>query len=396
MPRIAKQLTVQECKSLKPKPGKSAMFADGGKLYMHVSATGARSWIFRYEIKGRRRERGIGSFPDVSLLEARDKAHELRKGLRDGVDPIEAKRKEREAERLAAASVVTFGSVAMSYIEAHKAEWTSSTLDAWRGTLRNHVLPRLGKVAIADIDTDRVLDVLNPLWEKNPKTAATIRSRIELVLGLAGAKGLRQGDNPARWEAHLEFHLASPSKAGPKTRNFEAIPVAELPCFVRNLRKIGGQKSAVAEFAILTCTRIGEALGATWQEIDFPSRVWAVPAERMKTRVEHRIPLSDAALAILQRMQRRNDTDLIFVSDKGRLMHRSQINEVITKLHPGITAHGFRSTFRDWAAEGGKDRDLAEMALGHAVGSHVERSYRRTDLIEKRRELATAWSEFCG
>lgn len=389
MPRIAKPLTAQKVKSLPP-----GMHCDGDCLYLHVSTTGARSWVYRYLAAGKRRDYGIGPTRLYTLAQARDKAIDLGRALREGVDPIEARRKQKAAQRPAV--IVSFGDVAHSYIEAHKKQWSESTVDAWRSTLRLHVLPKIGKANVADIDTNRVLDVLNPLWEKNAKTAATIRSRIELVLGLATAKGLRSGDNPARWSGHLEFHLASPTKAA-KTKNFEAISYAELPAFMVDLRKAGGPKADSIEFAVLTCSRVGEVLGATWPEIDFQNRMWIVPEERMKGRREHRVPLSDAALAVLARQKRRNDTDLIFLSDKGRLMYRGQINEVLTKLRPGITAHGFRSTFRDWAAEKTNVApELAEMALAHTVGSHVERAYRRTDLIEKRRELATAWAAHCG
>ena len=285
--------------------------------------------------------------------------------------------------------------MALAYIDAHKAEWAPGTLKQWNISLRLHVLPKIGKLSIADVDTDAIYGVLKPLWEKNANTGSTIRSRIELILGLATAKGLRQGDNPARWGGHLEFHLASPSKAA-TVEHRAALAFKEMPGFMRLLRAIGNSKSDALEFAILTSARIGEVLQAEWSEIDFVEHVSIVPAIHTKGRKEHRVPLSDAAVAVLERQKRRNDTDAIFVGGKGKPMHTALIGQVLFGVHEGITIHGFRSTFRDWAAEMGQDRDLAEMALGHAVGNHVERSYRRTDLLEKRRALMQEWANFCN
>jgi integrase len=388
MPRIAKPLTAQQVKGLP-----AGMHADGGGLYLHVSSTGARSWIYRYLApNGRRRDYGIGPVRLYGLAQARDRAIDLGRGIRDGIDPIEAKRKGKAARQSAR---TTFGDIALAYIDAQKAGWAAGTLTAWNSSMRLHVLPKIGKLPVAEVDTDAVLRALRPVWEKNANTGSTIRSRIELVLGLATSKGLRSGDNPARWEAHLEFHLASPAKAA-TVKHREALDYRELPDFMHRLRVIENSKSAALEFAILTCTRIGEVLGATWPEIDMAEKAWTIPASRMKSRKEHRVPLSDAATAILERMKRRNDTDYIFVGDKGKPMVGALIGQVLHKVHPTITIHGFRSTFRDWAGETKKDRDLAEMALSHTVGSHVERSYARSTLLELRRELATAWAGHCA
>jgi integrase len=367
------------------------MHADGGGLYLCVGGN-SRSWIFRYALNGRRRDMGLGPVRLYSLQQARDMAIDLGRRLREGIDPIEQRRKGMAARQTVR---TTFGDVALAYMDAHKAEWAASTLRQWNMSLRLHVLPAIGKLPVNEVDTDAVLRALRPTWEKNANTGATIRSRIELVLGLAAAKGLRQGDNPARWDGHLEFHLASPAKAA-TVKHREALPFVELPGFMRRLREIDNSKTAAIEFAILTCARIGEVLGATWHEIDFAAGLWIVPAERTKGRKEHRVPLPAAALAVLERMKRRNDTDYIFVGDKGKPMAGALIGQVLHKVHTSITVHGFRSTFRDWAAENSKDRDLAEMALSHVVGSHVERSYRRSDLIARRRELADAWAKFCA
>jgi integrase len=370
------------------------MHADGRApgLYLAVGPN-SRSWIFRYKTGDRRREMGIGSLRLYDLQRARDMAIDLGRALREGVDPLEQRHQRKAAQKPALCA--TFGDVALAYIDAKKAGWRPGTEKAWHQSMRLHVFPAIGKMPVADVDTAAIVKALTLIWAQNANTGSTIRSRIELVLGLATSKGLRQGDNPARWEGHLEFHLASPSKAA-SVKHFDALSYTEMPNFMRRLRAIDNSKADALEFAILTCARIGEALGATWPEINPQERIWTIPATRMKGRKEHRVPLSDTAMGVLARQKRRNDTDHVFVGDKGKPMVGALIGQVLAKVQNGITVHGFRSTFRDWTAETGKDRDLAEMALSHVVGSHVERSYRRSDLIEKRRELATAWAAHCG
>jgi integrase len=385
MPRHATPLTAQQVKSLG-----AGLHADGGKLYLHVTTTGARSWIFRYHgADGRRRDYGIGSTADYTLAQARAKGAELRHAIKEGIDPIAQRRAARGART---APRATFGDVALRYIESQQAGWRPHTIDEWRNKFRLHVFPKIGKVAVVDIDTDHVLSVVKPLWDGQ---GPMLRSRIETVLGFAEAQQLRSGDNPARWAGHLKFQLPPPAKVR-EIKHHEALPYAEILAFMRKLRAAGGSKADALEFAILTCARIGEVLGATWLEIDFEACVWTIPAERMKTRKEHRVPLTAPALAILERQKRRNDTDGIFVGDRGKQMHNSVIRQFLRPLHDGITVHGFRSTFRNWAEETSRDRDLAELALAHTVGSQVERSYRRTDLLEKRRGLAMAWAVYCG
>jgi integrase len=384
MPRHAKSLTAQQVKGLRP-----GLHADGGKLYLHVTNTGARSWIFRFHAKdGRRRDYGIGSTSDYSLLQAREKATELRHKVKEGIDPIEQRRKEKNGQKAADAS---FGDVALRYIESQQAGWSRRTYEEWRGKFRLHVFPKIGKLAIADIDTDHVLSVVKPIWAGQ---GPALRSRIETVLGYAESQKLRSGDNPARWTGHLKFHLPSPTKVR-EIKHHEALPYAELPGFMRQLRTVGNSKADALEFAILSCARIGEVLGATWTEVDFQSRTWTVPAARMKTRKEHRIPLTASALEILGRQRRRNDTDCIFVGDRGKPMPNSVIRQFLKPLRADITVHGFRSTFRDWAADHRKDRDLAELSLSHSVGDAVEQSYRRTEMLELRRKLMQEWATYC-
>jgi len=366
------------------------MHADGGCLYLHVTNTGARSYVLRYlGNDGRRHDYGIGSTMKNTLAQAREKARDWLSKIADGADPIDTRRQERQGRQIAR---TTFGDVALRYIESQEAGWSRRTYDEWRDKFRLHVFPKIGKLPVADIDTNYVLSVVKPIWAGQ---GPALRSRIETVLGYAESQKLRSGDNPARWIGHLKFHLPSPTKVR-EIKHHEALPYAEMPGFMRQLRAIDKSKADALKFAILTCARIGEVLGATWQEIDFPGRVWAIPAERMKTRKKHVVPLTAPALAILGRQKRRNDTDCIFVGDRGKPMPNSVIRQLLKPIRSEITVHGFRSTFRDWAAENGKDRDLAELALAHVVGSHVERSYRRSDLIELRRKLAEDWAEHCG
>jgi integrase len=370
------------------------MHADGNGLYLHVGPA-SRSWIFRFQHDGRRRDMGIGPVEIVSLRAARDKAIDLRRGLREGTDPIEQRRKATAARRGTPKSL-TFAECAEQYIEKHKSAWKDQR--AWPDSMRLYVNQVIGKTPIGEVDTTAVLRVLEPLWQTKTKTAMNVRGRIELILGWATVHKLRSGENPARWRGHLAGVLPAPGKVA-KVEHHKALPYAEMPEFMKQLRNRDGFVPAAIEFAILTCARVGEVLGATWQEIDRSNRVWSVPAEHMKGGKEHRVPLSDAALAVLDRMlpYRRNSVDNIFLGARsGRPMTAPALLQGLGYVQPGITVHGFRSTFADWAAETGKDRDLAEMALAHAVGNQVERSYRRTDLIEQRRELATAWAAWCG
>ncbi|HEV2189622.1 MAG TPA: integrase arm-type DNA-binding domain-containing protein [Stellaceae bacterium] len=384
MPRHAKPLTAQQVKGLGP-----GLHADGGKLYLHVSNTGARSWIFRFHAQdGRRRDYGIGSTADYSLLQAREKATELRHKVKEGTDPIEQRRTETNSQKISRA---TFGDVALRYIESQQAGWSRHTYNEWRDKFRLHVFPKMGKLAVAEIDTDHVLAVIKPIWAGQ---GPALRSRIETVLGYAESQKLRSGDNPARWTGHLKFHLPSPTKVR-EIKHHAALAYSELPALVHQLRAASNSKADALEFAILTCARIGEVLGATWAEIDFQGGTWTVPAERMKTRKKHVVPITAPAFAILERQKRRNDSDYIFVGDRGKPMPNSVIRQFLKPLRAGITVHGFRSTFRDWAADYRKDRDLAELSLSHSVGDAVEQSYRRTEMLGLRRALLTEWAAHC-
>ncbi|HWB47530.1 MAG TPA: integrase arm-type DNA-binding domain-containing protein [Stellaceae bacterium] len=388
MPRHAKPLTVRGIEGLKAPEKSDILKADGGGLYFRVTPTGGRSWVFRYAIGDKRRDMGLGPYPDVGLSEARDKAAELRRQKRDGIDPLAAK----AGRRAAAAKAMTFKQCAEAYIEAHKAGWRNAKHGAqWTATLETYAYPTFGKLPVADIDTALVMTVLRPIWTAKPETASRVRGRIESIIGWATVSGYRQGDNPARWRGHLDALLPQKTKVR-AVEHHAALPYAEIGKFMAGLRAQEGAAAKALEFAILTAARTGEVIGATWQEIDWEGRTWTIPPERMKAHREHRVPLSTAALAILKALPKGGPGDRVFpLSNMALLM-------TLRRMERGdLTAHGFRSTFRDWAAERTAfPSEVAEMALAHVVGDKVEAAYRRGDLFEKRRQLAEAWSRFCA
>jgi integrase len=359
------------------------MHPDGRGLYLRISKTGGRSWVLRYMLDHKRHDIGLGSALDVSLAEAREKARDARKLKANGVDPLATKRASRAAARASEAKTVTFGHCADSYLTAHRAGWRSvKYATQWREALDAHVLPTLGALPVGAIDTALVLRVLEPLWSTTTETASKLRGRIEAVLDFAKVRGFRDGDNPARWRGHLDKLLSRPSKVKRKEHH-PALPYSDLPAFMIELRQRHDAGARALEFTILTAARSGEVLGATTAEFDKAAAIWAVPAARMKGGREHRVPLSVPALAL--------------VDDAVSITALNAMGRTLSKLRPGLTVHGFRSTFRDWCAEQTNfPREIAELALAHTVGSEVERAYRRTDLFDKRRELMDGWADFCG
>jgi integrase len=379
------------------KPG---MYADGGGLYLQVTSAGARSWIFRYRLNGYlskagrplSREMGLGPLHVVGLADARTRAAECRRLLLDGIDPLDAKRTTRAREALNAAKAMTFAEVAENYITAHRAGWRNArSATAWSTTLAAYVNPICGALLVNTVDTAIVLRVLEPIWTSKTVTAGRVRGRIELILDFAKARGLREGENPARWRGHLDHLLPAIAKVR-KVEHHPAMAYSELGEFMAQLRAHDAIAARALEFLILTAGRTAEVLGARWGEINIREKVWIVPAHRMKAGREHRVPLSAGALAVLAGMDKRSD--YVF-SSGGRLRHGA-LNEML-RGKDGITVHGFRSCFRVWAAEcTSYPSEVAELALAHAVGSQVERSYNRTDLFERRRRLMAEWSEFCS
>jgi integrase len=364
------------------------MYFAGGGLYLQKTEGGA-SWIYRYRFdKKRIREQGLGSLDIYRLKEARALALDARRLRHQGYDPIDHRRAAKAQARLDEVKSLTFNAAAEQYAAAHRAGWRSGKhAKQWLTSLAKHASPVIGAFPVAAIDTPLVLKVLEPIWTTKPETASRVRGRIEVVLDWAKARGFRTGENPARLRGHLD-HLLAPRSKVRSVRHHPALPYDQMPAFMAKLRNVAGPGAKALAFLILTASRPGEVVGARWSEIDLQNKVWVIPPERMKSNREHRAALSSAALALLEGMER--NSERVFETGQTTLL------EITRALHPGIVPHGFRSTFRDWAAERTNfPAEVAEMALAHVVGSKVEAAYRRGDMFETRRRLAEAWSAYC-
>jgi integrase len=387
---------------------KDGIYSDGGNLYLQIRGDGEyKSWLFRYMRHGESHDMGLGPLHTVSAADARAKAQKCRTMLLNGITPLDAKKDEAAAARQAATKGTTFEACATAYIDAHKASWKQERhADQWNQALAKHAYPTIGKLPIQSVDTDLVLKVLQPIWEEKTETAKRLRGRIESIIDWAKVKGYRQGENPARWRGHLDNLLASPNKLI-NVEHFAALPYAKVGAFMKSLDKQEGKGATALKLVILTAARSNEVLGATWDEIDFKSKVWTVPAERMKAgKKEHRVPLTEPVLAILKDLKQERDdvegTDdpcpYIFPNTKGDGFLSNTVMLALLKRmnRRDITVHGFRSTFRDWAAENTEYPDeVVEMALAHAIQNKVKAAYLRTDLFEKRRVLMEEWAEYC-
>jgi integrase len=378
----------------KTKPGR---YADGGGLYLQVSKVKTKAWLFRFMQAGRAREMGLGAVDIVSLAEARDKARECRKLLLDGVDPIEHRRGVRMQAQAQAARGVTFKDCAERYVAAREAGWRNDKHRAqWKSTLSTYCYPTIGDLAVADIDVGLVLKCIEPIWTEKPDTAGRVRGRIEAVLDWAAARGYRTRDNPAQWKGHLDKVLP-PRRQIARVQHHAALPYPEIPAFMADVRARDDVSARCLEFTILTAARTGEAVGAAWKEIDLSGKVWTVPAERMKGGREHRVPLSDRAIEILETLPR--EGEFVFPGGKaGKALSNMALLMTLRRMgRNDLTTHGFRSTFRDWCAESTNySREVAEMSLAHAISSDVEAAYRRGDLFAKRRRLMAEWSKYCA
>lgn len=375
--------------------------ADGGGLYLQVApAQGGRwnrSWVYRFRspVTGRTRDMGLGPVDRVKLADARDKARALWNEVRDGNDPIEQRRAKRAAAAATSAKVTTFDEAAIKYIAERAHTWKDDkSPEQWRQSLRDHASPILGKMAVRDIETKHVIYVLDPIWRTKHKTAARVRGRIEQILDWCRVRGERDGENPARWRGHIE-HALAPIQKAPKA-HLAAMPYDEVPAFLAELRQQSGSAIRALELTVLTACRTSEVLDARWDEFDLRDNTWTIPRERMKSGREHRVPLSDRALAIIKEMAEVRQNDFVFPGQReGRPLTRIAMMRRMKDLD--ATVHGFRSTFRDWAAEcTAFPREVAEQALAHSLPSAVEASYRRSDLLEKRRALMQAWSDYCA
>jgi len=375
------------------------LYADGGNLYLQVTVNGdsvARSWIFRFAIDGKRREMGLGAVHTFGLKDARAKAAELRKLVYEGRDPIAERDAQRAALAAASAKRRTFDECVASYSRAHSPKWSAKHAYQWGSAMTRFASPVLGKLPVDIIDVSFVVRVLEPIWHERPEVASRLRGAIESVLAWATVRQFRSGDNPARWTNHLEELLPSRREILP-VEHFAALAYRDVPGLIAKLRERSGIVGRALEFLILTASRSGEVLGARWDEIGLAERVWTVPAERMKSRREHRVPLCDRALAILNEMKLYRRNGFVFPSERRENLGESPMRELLKRLGYKATIHGMRSTFRDWAGEQTNfAREVCEAALAHAIGNKVEQAYRRGDALEKRRRLMEAWADFCS
>ncbi len=377
------------------------MYADGAGLYLQVTGDGvahiAKSWIFRFTLRGRSREMGLGSLATFGLADARAKAAECRRLTYEGIDPIEARKAAQAKAELDVAKTLTFHECAEQYIAAHRAGWRNAKHAAqWTATVKTYAEPVIGALPVQTVDTATVMKILEPLWTKKPETASRLRGRIEAVLDWATARGYRQGDNPARWRGHLDNLLPARAKVR-KVKHHAALPYDELPKFMAALCAQEGVSARALEFLILTAARTGEVIGARPEEIK--EKVWTVPAGRMKGGAEHRVPLSAPAASLVETMKKEQGGAFLFPGGKpGKPLSNMAMLALLERMgRADLTAHGFRSTFRDWAAERtNHPRDVVEMALAHVIENKVEAAYRRGDLFEKRRLLMADWGKFCA
>jgi integrase len=386
--------------AVKVKTAKPGRHADGGGLQLLVKESGARSWVYRYMIAGKSRDLGLGPAAGtgaISLSGARNLADALRVKVKAGIDPL-SERQQGAAEALAAAESakaarMTFKASAEAYIATNKPSWRNAKhRQQWQNTLATYVYPVIGDLPVAEIDTPHVLKILEPIWREKTETASRLRGRIETVLDSAKARGFRLGENPARWRGHLAQIL--PARKKLSRGHHKAMPYDAIPAFVSQLRQRDAVAALALEFAILTAARTGEVIGATWAEMDLDRAVWTVPAERMKAGKEHRVPLSPRAVEILASRQGL-EGEPCFANLKGEKLSGMAMAMLLRRMKQDITVHGFRSAFRDWAAEcTGYSHEVAEMALAHTIGNAVERAYRRGDLFEKRRRLMGDWAKY--
>ena len=367
-------------------------------LALQVSASGARSWVLRIQIGDKRRDMGLGGFPDVpSLANAREAARVARAKVKEGIDPIANARAARSALKAEQAAAQTFKTCALAYIEAHEAGWRNAKhAQQWRNTLDTYAYPVIGNLLVRDVGLPQVLSILEPIWKKKTETASRLRGRLEAILDWATTRGYRTGLNPARWKGHLDTLLPA-ARTVAQAGHHSALPVHQMSALMNGLRQQSGMGAKALEFTILTAARSGETRGARWSEINLDTATWTIPADRMKAKKEHRVPLSKAALNILSALPCLDNETLVFASPRGGMLSDMSLTAVLRRMNINAVPHGFRSTFRDWCAEHTNyPREVAEMALAHAIGDKVEAAYRRGDLFEKRRQLMREWAEFCG
>lgn len=392
MAKIAKELTAMAVSRLKD----DGAYAVGGVPGLQLQILGAsRVWVLRFVLHDKRRRMGLGSYPAVSLAEAREQARLARSQIRAGIDPIEQRSSARETVVAAAAKSLTFAQAAEKFIAAHEDGWSNAKHRLqWVSTLGTYANPVIGQLPVAAIEQRHILQILDPIWRTKTETASRLRGRIEQVLNWAKVQGLREGPNPARWRDHLDLLLPAPEKVSP-VKHLAAVPLSEARQVWQSIRDSGGMGALALQLQILTAGRSGEARGARWSELDLVNAVWVIPKERMKAKREHRIALPRQAVELLQQQPRIDDSDLVFPSSRNTPLSDMTLTAVMRRLKRSEVPHGWRSTFRDWVGDCTEyPSELAEIALAHAVGSKVEQAYRRGDMLEKRRSMMQEWADF--
>jgi integrase len=369
-------------------------------LYLVVEHKRNANWGLRFQLHHRTHWMGLGSAllgDGVTLDDAREAAKAARAKLKDKVDPLQARRNEQATARVAALKALTFAEAAKAFIEQNEVKWKNPRhIEQWTTTLATYAYPIIGKLPVATIDTPLVLRCVEPIWKSKNATASRLRGRIESVLDWATVRGYRSGDNPARWRGHLEHVLPNGGEVA-KVEHHPSLPYDDMPAFISRLRARQGTASAALLFAILTAARTNEVVGATWDEVDLKNKTWTVPPERMKAGKEHKVPLSDQAVALLRDLPREDGNAFLFIgSQPGQSINGKALHRLLGRMGVNATVHGFRSSFRTWAAEQTNfPREVGEQSLAHTISDKVERAYKRTTLFDKRRQLMTAWVKFC-
>lgn len=389
-------MAIHRLNDTKVKTANSGKYEDGGGLRLVVSKSGAKKWVLRFTVKDKRREMGLGSYPDIGLADARTKASEYRQQAKAGIDPIEARRIEPE-------KVPTFTTCAARYIRAHRSGWKNAKhARQWVSTLKTYARPLIGSKPVDTVSTEDILEILSPIWATKTETAKRLQGRIENVLDFAAARKFRDPVNPARWRGHLDMLLPKPSRVRTVTHH-PAMPYTDVPAFMTELSQNGSISALALQLLILTATRTSEVLLSKWSEFDLEAAVWTIPAERMKARREHRVPLPEAALTVLRALPRIEDNPHVFPGAKnGRPLSNMSLLQMMRGLGYGtkgtrgnFVPHGFRSSFRDWSGEVSSfPRDVAEMALAHVIENKVEAAYRRGDLFTKRSKMMQEWANY--
>ena len=415
MPRQAKEMTALDVRRLKHSgEGRNVTVAVGGisGLLLQLTPNGGRTWLLRTSIAGRRREIGLGGFPDVTLAQARDRARDAKDKVRNGIDPVEERKSARAALVASQRRGLSFSDATDQYLAAKLDAFKNAKhRQQWQNTLQTYAMPELGSMLVNDITVQDVLRVLEPIWKSKTETASRVRGRIEAVLSWATVSGHREGDNPARWAGNLKELLPAAAKVA-KQNNQPALQIIDAPCWFAALERRDGMGTRALQFAALTATRSQEVRGVCWEEVDLTGALWVIPAARMKMDREHRVPLAPEAIALLRALPRFKDNPLVFPSSRGGEMSDMTLSAAMKRLHKAdleaggtgfmdrvskrpAVPHGLRSTFRDWVAECTHfPGEMAEVALAHKVANAVEASYRRGDMVEKRRTMMAAWAGF--